>query len=127
MITCLICTGTSPDDAKFCIECGKPISHNAYVDGTKRLSTIEVDGKTIGPYIPYGSSVEYGTQSIDKPFIHVHSTLRDKNNEALYYMYRKDIPILLRELSYSDVTKAVHALSSGEGIYYHGRRIVFMD
>lgn len=137
MITCLKCAGTSPDDAKFCIDCGAAIKANPYVEGTKRLAdTIEVDGVTMGPYIPYSGYQEFGTSNWKPNTLFPHVTgavvrpfvdYSQRQNEQLYFMYKADLYAILNDMQMPEILNILKAVRDNETIYYHGRKVVFMD
>jgi hypothetical protein len=120
MLRCEICGDASPNDARFCIGCGKPVGINPYYGATHRLETIRAGAYVGDPNIyeiPYGVHVEQGT-GYQKP----SPFLQPDKPEELYFIYRADLGAILK-----DTSTYVRSTDEGYEIYYKGRKVVFMD
>lgn|SRR6187399_430214 len=99
MIKCLNCKySDNPIDATYCIECGKPL----VIANTGATTRLQETPLMVDQY-----------KDVQWPYP--------------YFIYRADIPALLAELSYPDVIKVVRAITYNQEVFYHGRKIVFMD
>lgn len=107
---CAKCNGESPNDARFCIECGASV-FAAATGVTTRIGNINetndykvlVEGTVAGPYIPTREA--------------------ELDLHQLYFIYRKDLPALLKQTN-----TFVYPIGIGDyDIYYMGRKVVFID
>lgn len=101
MLRCSVCGDASPNDARFCIGCGRPVEVNPYYGATHRLETVPVT-------------------TIDDPSI--REVVASIEPEQMYFIYRADLGAILK-----DTSTYVRSTDEGYEIYYHGRKVVFMD
>lgn len=131
MLQCSRCNDTSPDDAKFCIGCGKPIAPPEYTGKTVDLGRVNkgrlsanISGAP-STFVDYSRYMEYGSNNFaiptgaPFPFIDFSGT---EQAEGDYFIYRADLRAILQ-----DPNTFVKKTNEGYDIYYFGRKIVFMD
>ena len=136
MLRCDVCGDSSPNDAKFCIGCARPLvteytGKTVDLGRSNKQPEINASGAPYQqPFIDYSSYQEYGsgfqrahfatiTGAIAFPFVDFSRTAQEQGD---YFIYRADLRAILKHPN-----TYVKKTDEGYDIYYYGRKVVFID